>query len=183
MTSTTWCRTLVLIALAACKRDGSPNDAALREADPGAGTAGRTAVETGPAASPVSVESATYAPALGVNVTSLTKTPSGLYYRDLAPGSGKPVGAGQEVAVRYSGWLPDGTRFDANAAPDDPFRFTVGQGQVIPGWDEGLVGMKPGGKRQLVIPPSLGYGAQGTGPIPPNSILVFTVELVNGAAH
>ncbi len=173
--------TMALVALAACKRDGSPNDAALREGDPGGG-AGAPTREAAPAA-PVAVESATYAPALGIDVKALTRTPSGLYYRDLAPGSGKPVGAGREVAVHYSGWLRNGTRFDANAAPDDPFRFTVGEGQVIRGWDEGLIGMKPGGKRQLVIPPDLGYGAQGTGPIPPNSILVFTVELIGTPAR
>jgi len=124
------------------------------------------------------IESATFAPALNVNLSASTKLPSGLYYRELAPGTGPEVKAGQQVAASYTGWLTNGTQFDSNAG-GAPFSFRVGAHQVIEGWDEGVVGMKVGGKRQLIIPPALGYGPAGSGPIPPNAILVFTVEVVS----
>ena len=118
------------------------------------------------------IESTTFAPSLGVNLTASTKTASGLYYRDIVVGTGATVAVGQTVNVRYVGSFVNGTTFDAGTFPVSP----VGGGKVIKGWDEGLVGMKIGGKRQLIIPPSLAYGASGSGPIPPNTVLVFTVE-------
>ena len=120
-----------------------------------------------------------FAPALNVDTAAMTRTPSGLLYRDLAPGAGEPVRAGQTVSVHYRGSLPNGTEFDANQPGDDPLTFTLGRQEVIAGWDEGVAGMRPGGKRQLVIPPALGYGEQGIGPIPGNATLVFEVELVS----
>jgi FKBP-type peptidyl-prolyl cis-trans isomerase FkpA len=122
---------------------------------------------------------ATYAPSLGVDLGSMTRTPGGAYVRDLSPGTGEPVGAGQQVAIHYQGNLPNGTPFDANGPSDPPFVFRLGAGEVVPGFDEGVAGMRVGGRRQVVIPPALGYGAQGNGPIPANSILVFTIELVS----
>ena len=119
---------------------------------------------------------ATYAPQLGVNLGSATKLPSGLYYTDLVVGTGPVVGPNQQVAVHYTGWLPDGTRFDGNEG-GEPFSFRLGAREVIDGWDQGVAGMRVGGKRQLVIPPALGYGASGSGPIPPNAVLVFTVQV------
>jgi len=125
------------------------------------------------------IDSSAFAASLGVDLKAMTKTASGLYYRDLTVGDGPVVAAGQTVAVHYAGSLPNGTQFDANGPGDPPFTFRPGQGEVIPGWDEGVVGMRVGGRRQLVIPPALGYGAAGAGPIPPNAILVFTVEVVS----
>ena len=124
------------------------------------------------------IETTTFAATLGVNIAGSTKTSTGLYYRDITVGSGAAVTSGMALTVRYTGWLPNGTQFDANQSPATPFAFTVGVGQVIAGWDQGFVGMKVGGRRQLVIPPSLGYGSQSAGSIPANSILVFTVDVL-----
>lgn len=119
----------------------------------------------------VPVESTNFAPSLGVNLASSTKTASGLYYRDVRVGTGATIVSGQRLNVKYVGSLANGTQFDAGT-----YSFTI-PGNVIPGWNEGLMGMKVGGSRQLIIPPSLGYGAQGSPPvIPPNAVLVFTVE-------
>lgn len=125
---------------------------------------------TTPSIPVVPIESTTFAASLGVNLSASTKTPSGLYFRDIRAGTGATIGAGQRLNVKYSGALANGSVFDAGT-----FAFTI-PGQVIQGWNEGLLGMKIGGSRQLIIPPSLGYGAQGSGPIPPNAVLVFTVE-------
>ena len=118
----------------------------------------------------VPIESTTFAPSLGVNLSASTKTPSGLYYRDIRVGTGKAIAAGDTINVKYSGALANGTTFDAGT-----YRFKI-PGQVIAGWNEGLIGVKIGGSRQLIIPPSLGYGAAGNRDIPPNAVLVFTVE-------
>jgi peptidylprolyl isomerase len=107
-------------------------------------------------------------------------TPSGLKYEDLVVGTGESPKQGQQVSVHYTGWLTDGKKFDSSVDRGQQFPFTLGAGQVIKGWDEGVASMKVGGKRKLTIPPDLGYGAQGTpgGPIPPNATLVFEVELL-----
>ena len=110
-------------------------------------------------------------------------TGSGLTYVDLAPGSGEAVKAGQTAVVHYTGWLEEngkqGKKFDSSRDRGQPFPFRVGRGEVIKGWDEGVAGMKVGGKRRLTIPPELGYGARGAGrDIPPNSTLIFEVELL-----
>jgi len=107
----------------------------------------------------------------------MTKTPSGLRYQDLSKGDGAEANAGKIVSVHYTGWLPNGEKFDSSRDRDQPFGFTLGAGQVIAGWDEGVAGMKVGGRRKLVIPPDLGYGAQGSGPIGPNETLVFVVDM------
>jgi len=109
---------------------------------------------------------------LGIDLTAMIHTSSGLYYQDLVVGSGATVAVGDSATVGYSGWLANGTLFDAGSFP-----FTVGVGRVVPGFDEGVLGMKVGGKRKLVIPPDLGYGNRASGPIPANSTLVFEVEL------
>jgi FKBP-type peptidyl-prolyl cis-trans isomerase FkpA len=106
-------------------------------------------------------------------------TDSGLKYEDLAIGDGDTAEAGQQVSVHYTGWLIDGSKFDSSVDRNQPFEFALGRGMVISGWDEGVAGMKVGGKRKLTIPPQLGYGAQGAGGvIPPNAVLVFEVELL-----
>ncbi len=120
----------------------------------------------------------TYAPQLGVSLPEFTRTTSGLYYRDLQPGTGAAATTGSTLSVHYTGWLPSGEQFDSSIPRGEPIEFALGQGEVIDGWDEGIAGMQVGGKRKLVIPAPLVYGASGGGPIPPNSVLVFDVELV-----
>lgn len=106
-------------------------------------------------------------------------TDSGLKFEDLIEGEGEVAASGHRVTVHYTGWLTDGTKFDSSLDRNDPFMFSLGAGQVIRGWDEGVEGMKVGGKRKLTIPPQLGYGAYGAGGvIPPNATLVFEVELL-----
>ena len=105
---------------------------------------------------------------------------SGLRYLDHVTGNGESIKSGQEAIVHYSGYLADGTKFDSSHDKGSPFSFPLGQGRVIKGWDEGIVGMKKGGKRTLIIPPELGYGERGAGGvIPPNAMLMFEVELVD----
>jgi FKBP-type peptidyl-prolyl cis-trans isomerase FkpA len=109
---------------------------------------------------------------------NLSTTSSGLQYEDLVIGTGETAKSGDSVSVHYTGWLEDGTKFDSSLDRGSPFEFTIGTGGVIKGWDEGIQGMRVGGKRKLVIPPELGYGAQGRGTIPPNATLIFEVELM-----
>lgn len=107
-------------------------------------------------------------------------TASGLQYWEIKKGTGKLAQAGKKVSVHYTGWLTDGKEFDSSRDSGEPIQFQLGIGQVIKGWDEGIAGMKVGGKRQLRIPPELGYGARGFGSaIPPNATLVFDVELMD----
>ena len=99
---------------------------------------------------------------------------------ELTVGTGTEAKKGHLAVVHYTGWLTDGTKFDSSLDRNDPFSFALGGGSVIRGWDEGVVGMKIGGKRKLTIPPHMGYGARGAGGvIPPNATLVFEVELLD----
>jgi FKBP-type peptidyl-prolyl cis-trans isomerase len=127
------------------------------------------------------VETTTFGSSLGVdlNAAGWTKTTTGLYYRVLSTPTGTtgtPAVAanGQRVNVRYTGWLSTGSQFESST-----YAFTLGTGNVIAGWDQGIVGMRVGERRRLLIPPSLGYGPGGNGPIPGNSVLVFDVELLS----
>ena len=152
-----------LVLTAACKRG---DDAA--QASPPATAA---AMNGDPAQN-------TYDTKLGVTLAQFTKRPSGLYILEVAPGTGPEAVAGKTVKVHYTGWLANGKQFDSSKG-GEPIEFPLGQGAVIPGWDEGIAGMKVGGKRRLVIPATLGYGATGAPPdIPPGAVLVFDVELV-----
>jgi len=106
-------------------------------------------------------------------------TASGLAYVDQSTGGGEAAVAGKMATVHYTGWLENGTKFDSSVDRGEPFSFPLGAGRVIKGWDEGVQGMKVGGKRKLTIPPGLGYGARGAGGIiPPNATLIFDVELL-----
>jgi FKBP-type peptidyl-prolyl cis-trans isomerase len=121
------------------------------------------------------------------NTTAPTKvtgdgmmTPSGLQYWDIKVGTGAVAKNGSHVKVHYTGWLTTGKKFDSSVDAHTPLDFTIGQAEVIKGWEEGVVGMMVGGKRQLRIPPELAYGATGTpgGPIPPNATLIFDIQLL-----
>lgn len=103
---------------------------------------------------------------------------SGLQYEDIVVGTGEEARPGMVVTAHYTGTFKDGKVFDSSVTRGKPFEFTLGAGQVIKGWDEGIAGMKVGGKRKLVVPPELGYGSAGIGPIPPNTTLYFEVELL-----
>ena len=107
-----------------------------------------------------------------------TTTTDGLKYWDIKVGTGATAASGKQVKVQYTGWLENGKKFDSSVGKP-PFAFKLGAGDVIKGWDEGVVGMKVGGQRQLRIPPELGYGPRGyPGAIPPNATLIFDVELL-----
>lgn len=121
------------------------------------------------------IATANFAPSLNVDIANSIRTASGLYYRDITVGAGAlvPMTSGASVTTSYAGYLRNGTQFDAGNLP----AFTTGTGAVIDGYDEGVRGMRVGGQRQLIIPPSLGYGGSAAGSIPPNSILVFNITL------
>jgi FKBP-type peptidyl-prolyl cis-trans isomerase len=121
----------------------------------------------------------TFDSTLEVDLDAMNRSATGLYTRDLTTGSGDVAESGDSVSVHYTGWLPDGRQFDSSRG-GGPFEFTLGAEEVIPGWDEGVAGMREGGRRQLVIPADLAYGDQGAGGgvIPPGATLVFDVELL-----
>ncbi len=111
---------------------------------------------------------------------SLVPQAGGLESGEITPGSGPGAQKGQKLSVQYTGWLTNGTMFDSSRGRGQAFAFTLGNHEVISGWDQGLEGAKAGSKRRLVIPPALGYGAQGAGGvIPPNATLIFDIEVVS----
>lgn len=155
-----------LLLLAGCGGgDADATASADGDAEPAASSA--------PAPADSACESLTSVPS-----DSMTAMDGGLRSLQLAEGQGRTAGAGDTVAVHYTGCLTDGTKFDSSRDRGQPIRFVLGTGRVIQGWDEGLQGMRAGGKRILRIPPELAYGSRGGGPIPPNATLLFRVELM-----
>jgi FKBP-type peptidyl-prolyl cis-trans isomerase len=133
---------------------------------------GTEPTNSGPGSDPATE---TYAASLGVNISQMTKVSDNLYIQDVAPGNGTQAAVGKSVNVKYTGWLVNGTQFDSNS-----IAFPLGVGAVIPGWDLGLVGMRVGGTRRLVIGSALAYGSGGNPPvIPGNATLVFVVQLLS----
>jgi len=141
------------------------------------GGSSSAATSAAPAPQPIAgdIERTTFAPSLGVHLDQMTKRASGMYVQDLTPGTGSVATRGRSVVVRYTGWLPSGKQFDSGE-----ISVTLGTNKTIAAWEEGLLGMRVGGKRRLVVPPNLGYGARGAGDdIPPNSVLVFDMEVTS----
>jgi peptidylprolyl isomerase len=159
---------LLLVGAAACGRGDTKAD--------GAGPGGQAPGAAAPALNPDPTAN-TFAPALGVDLTKFEKRPSGLYVREDSRGTGAEAKSGSTVRVAYTGSLADGTVFDSSEGKD-PIEFPLGTGAVIQAWDEGVAGMRVGGKRTIVVPAALGYGAAGVPGIPGNAVLVFRMELV-----
>ncbi len=180
---------LAVFAFAACGDDSSsPSDSASAPTETAteAATAAPTDAPTEAATPGDPVEGAAGVKVSGklgaepkITVPKGGTAPTTLMIKDLKKGTGPKATAGQSVDMQYTGVLfKDGTKFDASwDRGGQPFSFSLGSGQVIPGWDQGIVGMQKGGRRLLVIPPDLGYGPQGSGPIPPDATLVFVVDL------
>ena len=119
-----------------------------------------------------------YASSLAIDLTTFTKTSTGLYYKDVPAGTGTAADSGNTVTVDYTGRFTSGNLFDSSrGSANQTFSFLLGGGTVIAAWDQGIKGMRIGGKRRLIVPPSLGYGAVGSGAIPPNTILIFDITL------
>lgn len=123
------------------------------------------------------VASFNLSPTLAIPEDSLHTTGRGVWFRDVQMGVGEPVGVGDEVGVHFVGFLTDGTRF--TATDSKPFRFLLGANRVIPGWEDGVLGMRVGGRRQLIVPAALGYGTKGSGPVPADANLVFDITVVD----
>ena len=133
---------------------------------------GFLSVGCGDAFSPEVIEETEFAASLGINLSSMTRTASGLYIEEIQLGEGEEASAGDLATVTYTGMLSNAATFDTGT-----FSFTLGSGGVIQGFDEGVTGMRVGGIRRIVIPPELGYGDTGSGSIPPGSILIFRIQL------
>jgi peptidylprolyl isomerase len=160
---------LVFVGFAVAACGASPN--------PGAEPAPRSEV-TVPGASAENTEADEPAPAASPGATDARVDPDGLRIEEIAPGSGSEAQAGSRVVLHYDGTLTDGTVFDSSRKRGTPFEVELGKNHLIPGFERGVLGMRPGGKRRVVIPPELGYGSQRTGQIPPGSVLIFEIELI-----
>jgi peptidylprolyl isomerase len=167
---------LGMVALAGMVACGGGDDAQPATSDAAETAAAETPAPGGAMADELAMVATEYAPSLEVDLSAMKRMDGGLYYQDIKEGSGETAETGDPVVANYTGWLPDGTKFDSSYDRGEPLRFTVGG--LIEGWNKGLVGMKAGGKRRLVIPPGMGYGKQANGPIPPMSTLVFDIDLV-----
>ena len=141
--------------------------------------AATAAISCGPPPPAAPVPEGTFAPELNVEMSAMERTDTGLYVQTLREGSGVVAEAGDRVVVHYEGWLPDGTRFESSREREEALEVLIGRGVVIDGWDQGIVGMRVGELRRLVVPPELGYGAQGSpGVVPPDTPLLFHIQLL-----
>jgi FKBP-type peptidyl-prolyl cis-trans isomerase len=166
-----WLSVALALSLAGCAGNSKSKTSASSVTTTSSAT---TAAPSGTAPAAAS-GAATTATAAAKEITM----PNGLKYEDLKVGDGQLAETGMTAQVHYTGWLTDGTKFDSSVDRGQPFSFKLGAGQVIRGWDEGVKGMRVGGKRKLTIPPDMGYGAAGAGGvIPPNATLIFDVELL-----
>lgn len=128
---------------------------------------------------PVDPTELTYAPELAVDLASMTRTESGLYWQDLYEGQGSTARPNRTVTVEFTIWLHDGQRVSGSSDSGNPPTFALGSDDIIPAWNEGIEGMREGGRRKLVVPPHLGFGTTGSAGIPPNATVVMTLELVD----
>jgi FKBP-type peptidyl-prolyl cis-trans isomerase len=172
------CRRLLtiaaLVAIAGCQESQS-GDSASSPAGSQSTTSGATGGTSASSGSSVGATATTPTPTPGTEIT----TASGLKIQEQVVGTGAEAVQGKTVSVHYTGWLTDGTQFDSSRDSGRPIEFPLGTPGIVQGWNEGIAGMKVGGKRRLTIPPALGYGAAGRPPvIPPNATMVFEVELV-----
>jgi peptidylprolyl isomerase len=175
--------TIICCAIAACNETSNTQ----QSSNPAEATTSPSLAASTEIATPTPTTTATTTPTI-TSTPATTKTdakktvttPSGLKYVDLKVGTGATPKTGQTISVHYTGTLENGTKFDSSRDRNKPIEFAIGTGQVIKGWDEGLSTIKVGGRRQLIIPGKLGYGAAGTpdGTIPPNATLLFDVELM-----
>jgi FKBP-type peptidyl-prolyl cis-trans isomerase FkpA len=131
-----------------------------------------------PADAPSNPATDSYAASLGIDIAEFTRVNEDVYVRDITVGEGALAETGRTLRVTYTGWLPNGQQFESNAG-GSPFQFVLGAADVIRGWDQGIVGMRAGGKRRLLIGSRAGYGRTGRGSIPPNSTMIFDVEIVS----
>lgn len=183
--------TATALAFSGCNRgDDSGTDQSATETSvnettettetPGADTGAETeAPAADPAAATPSAEEGQAPPADAPAEAAEVTLPGGTKYVDVQVGTGAEATVGSRVTVHYTGTLTNGEKFDSSLDRGNPFSFNLGEGMVIRGWEEGVAGMKVGGKRNLTIPPDQGYGSAATGPIPPNSTLLFEVELLD----
>jgi len=159
---------MLILALAGCQNE--------KTSTPSTSSTPETTTDAASGAAPAMTEESQASPAPAADEVSL---PGGLKVQDIVVGTGAEAKDGMKVSVHYTGWLTDGTKFDSSLDRGQPFPFTLGTGAVIKGWDQGVKGMRVGGKRRLTIPPDLAYGERGYPPvIPPNAPLVFEVELL-----
>lgn len=139
-------------------------------------------LDTGPdVPAPIDPANDSYASNLGIDISTMTKMPNGVYIKDLQVGEGEAAAANDSVQVDYTGWLPNGTQFDTSKGADrTPLEFVIGKSIYIPAFETAVIGMQPGGVRQIIIPTGLAYGANGNSRagIPPNTNLIFTIEYI-----
>ena len=140
---------------------------------------GLTGCASGGSSPPPDIAQMAFAPELEIDLSQMAVTDEGIYYQDVAEGTGEEARWNRRVTLHYMGWHPDGTLFDSSLASGGPIRFTVGNREVIRGWELGIQGMREGGRRRLVIPPQHAYGSRGLrGVVPGNAVLIFEVQLL-----